>query len=107
MRAENEYSLLKNWGDVYRSFQQFAQCDDGAIAEGYSDVIGLLLARDWAHFDELIVLTSVDKEFERFIVRHVNETIPEDAFEKIIKNTEFHCAPSEKRLCAQIRAATR
>ena len=105
IQAETEASTLKNWDDVYRSFKQFAHCDDGAIGEGYSDVVGRLLAKDWKHVGRLLTLTSSDKKFERFVIRHVDETVPSDELKQIIKNTNSHCSSRGKRLCAQIKNA--
>jgi hypothetical protein len=107
MQAEAEASTLKNWDAVYRSFKKFGHCDDGAIGEGYSEVVGRLLARDWKHFNRLITLASSDAHFERFVIRHVDETVPADKLEQIIENTSASCPSRAKRLCAQIRTAAR
>jgi hypothetical protein len=44
MQAADDTDHLDNWNAVYRSFKRFSQCDDGGIAEGYSDDVGKLLA---------------------------------------------------------------
>lgn len=50
-------------------------------------------------------LFSSDKEFERFIIKHVSdETVPADELQQIIKNAK-HCSSKGKRLCKKIKAA--
>src|SRR5258708_37011606 len=58
MEAEKQAGSLKDWDQVYRSYKRFSQCDDGAIAEGYSESITKLLAEDWKSSNRLLVLTN-------------------------------------------------
>lgn len=46
-QALDESDGLNDWNALHRNFIRFAQCDDGAVAEGYSDAIGRLLVHDW------------------------------------------------------------
>src|SRR5216683_3499923 len=90
-KAEAEADQLKGWNAVYRSFVRYGHCDDGAIAEGYSDTVGRLLAHDWEHVDEMFRLTSADNTFKRFVLRHTDETIPADELKAIANNAKLHC----------------
>jgi len=38
IEAEQEADSLSDWHHIFRSFRRFSQCDDGAIAEGYSEI---------------------------------------------------------------------
>jgi hypothetical protein len=93
---------LKDWDAVYRSFIQSAHCDDGAIAEGYSDTVGRLLARDWKHFGVLAKLVAKDKKFEGFVLRHIDETLPIDVLKTIAINAEKSCPADQATLCRKI-----
>ena len=86
---------------MYRSFKRFAHCDEGGIAEAYSDSVGRLLARDWKHLDAFVRLTS-DPDFEEFVIRHIDETMSEDEAALVINNARLHCPPGAKRLCRSI-----
>jgi len=99
--AQKEADQLKDWDSVYRSFKRFAHCDEGGIAEAYSDSVGRLLARDWKHLDAFVRLTS-DQDFEQFVIRHVDETMSEDEAALVINNARLHCPPGAKRLCRSI-----
>jgi len=107
MQAEDEAARLPDWKAVYRSFKRYAHCDDGAIGEGYSDSIGRLLARDWKRLDDLKGLTSSDKRFERFVLHHVDETIPAEELKLIVDNARLRCPAKAERLCRLIEARAR
>ena len=97
---------LKDWDAVYHSFSHFAHCDDGAIAEGYSDSVGRLLARDWKHFATLAKLVATDKKFESFVLRHIDETLPIDELKTIATNAEKSC-PGHTTLCKKLLQSAR
>src|SRR6266852_3994057 len=102
--ALDEADRLKDWNDVYRSFKQYWHCDDGAIAEGYSDTVGRLLAHDWEHVDEMFRLTAADSTFKRFVLRHTDETIPTDELKTIANNAKLRCPSGKNLFCGQIVA---
>ena len=84
--AEKEVDSLIDWDQVYRSYRKFSQCDDGAIAEGYSDAVSKLLANDWNHFDRLLTLTKTDKPFQQFVLKHIDETVSDAVLSRISSN---------------------
>jgi len=104
MSALSEASTLPNWDRVYKSFKQYSHCDDGAISEGYSDTIGRLLTEDWKHFDRLHELCSSDKQFQQFILKHIDMTVSVDILQKIIDNARLHCPSEAKKLCEAIES---
>jgi hypothetical protein len=107
MQAEENTDHLNNWSDVYQSFNRFSQCDDGSIAEGYSDAVGRLLADNWDQFSDLVRLAARDNSFQSFVFRHVDGTIPADTLKKIVQNAKHHCPAEAGGLCKTlIRAAS-
>jgi hypothetical protein len=52
-KAERDASTLKNWDEIYKASKKIAHCDDGDIAEGYSESVTRLLANDWASVGKL------------------------------------------------------
>ncbi len=103
--AESDIDNLKDWDSVYRSFKRFRHCDSGAVSEGYSAVIGHLLADDWKHIDRLIKLCSMNKRFERFVIDHIDETVSVNVSQQIIDNTRLLCPSEAKALCKEIENA--
>ena len=105
MQAEKEVDSLSDWDHVYRSYKKFSQCDDGAIGEGYSDAVGKLLANDWGQLNRLLALTKTDKGFQRFVVKHIDETLPGDTLLRISTNARSSCPAGAQRLCSLIARA--
>jgi hypothetical protein len=104
-QAEKEVDSLNDWDRVYGAYRKFSQCDDGAIGEGYSDAVGKLLANDWGHLHRLVALTKTDKGFQRFVVKHIDETLPGDTLLKISSNARSDCPAGAQELCGLIASA--
>jgi hypothetical protein len=101
-QAETEASSLANWDEVHTSFKRFAQCDDGAIAEGYSDSVARLLSKNWDTVNHLNLLITPDKLFGEFVLRHIDESISPSDGQEIFKNAKFRCPSRSKKLCDEI-----
>ncbi len=101
-KAEAEADQLKGWNAVYLSFSKYAHCDDGAIAEGYSDSVAKLLANHWAEFRDLKRLTLESHEFSDFVLRHVDELMSPDEAKLIEQNARLRCPANGKALCRSI-----
>ncbi len=95
---------MANWSEVRRSYKAFAQCDDGAIGEGYSDSVARLLSDNWASLDQLSHLVEHDNGFEKFILRHVDELMSPAQARKIFDNATLHCPSRVGQLCRAVIA---
>ena len=100
--ASSEVGQQEDWEGVYRSFKRFRHCDEGAIAEEYSYAIGHLLAHDWNRVDDLVHLAASDREFAEFVVLHIDENIPEEDAQLIVRNSRRRCPSGAKWLCRSI-----
>jgi 4-amino-4-deoxy-L-arabinose transferase-like glycosyltransferase len=107
IQAEKEASSLPNWPEVYKSYKTFAQCDDAAIGEGYSDSVARLLADAWDSADELNRLVSRDGAFESFVLRHIDELMSSSQAKRILENAAARCPAHAEPLCTAIVARTR
>jgi hypothetical protein len=105
-QAEKEADSLSDWDQVYRSFQNFSQCDDGAIAEGYSDSVTKLLGDDWKSFNWLLALTNRNGKFKEIVLKHIDESVPADRLAKIANNARSDCPAGGRLLCLSIAKAT-
>lgn len=101
-QAAAEANQLNDWQSVHRSFRLYAQCDEGAIGEEYSDSISRLLAHNWKQLGTLVRLMASDPEFERFVIRHIDESMTEDEANLIVSNARLHCPQSAKQFCNAI-----
>ncbi len=105
MQAEEDTDHLNSWNAVYQSFKRFSQCDAGAIAEGYSDAVGKLLADNWNQFPDLVKLATSDQRFQIFVVHHLDETVPADTLKKAAQNAKSRCPANAAGLCKHIAKA--
>ncbi len=104
-QAGQDIDHLENWDKIYRSYRNFSHCDDGYIAEGYSDAVGKLLAEKWIRFARLAVLLKADPRFQEFVLRHIDGTLPPEMLDKIKENAQLHCPGRQTRLCRLLTRA--
>jgi len=90
---------------LHREFLQYAHCDDGAIAEGFSEATTLLLADHWEEIQQVSPMIASDPAFRKFIIWHIDETVPEDRLRRIARNASKQCPRNLKSLCQDIEAA--
>ena len=105
IQADEDVDHLSDWDHVYRSYQRFSQCDDGSVAEGYSDAIAKLLADKWDSFHRLVALSKGNRRFQRFVLQHINTTVSDDVLHRIARNTRSECPQGAQGLCNLIASA--
>lgn len=102
MKAENAALDLNSWTEVFDSYRRYGHCDDGAIAEGYSDSVARLLSDNWPKVQELNRLCAHHESFERFVLRHVDELMSIDQARRIREQAKTQCPKEASRLCKAI-----
>jgi hypothetical protein len=95
---------LDSWKNVAIAFKEFAKCDDGEVAEGFSDKISRLLADHWQRLPELVQLAAKSPGLEAFVVKHLDETINLVDAQKISKLARHSCPSVARSLCTKIKA---
>ena len=101
-QAVRELNRVTDWQDLYNSFKHFAKCDSQKVAEEYSYTLSRLLAHKWGSLDALLRLTAHDLDFKEFIHRHIDENIPEEESQLIMRNAREHCPSDGEWLCRLI-----
>jgi hypothetical protein len=97
--ALNLPDQYQTWNQAYRIFKRFKGCDDGAIAEGFSEAIAQLFIHDWEHLGTLTRLTSSDKAFRKFVLRHIDATLSDNELHAILRNARTRCPDQDKNFC--------
>jgi hypothetical protein len=100
--AERSIADIKTWEQLHASFSLYAPCDDGAIAEGYSDKIANLLVDQWGSINDLSGLSDKDPGFRQFVLNHVNELMTPDQAKSISRLATDSCPIKSKPLCAKL-----
>ena len=101
-KAEEQASTLKTWNALYQSFKHYAACDDGAIAEGYSNSVAALLS-EWDDIGSLNKLVIKDKKFGDFVIKHVDWLMTPSQLEAIDSHANKSCPTEVSGLCVRIR----
>ncbi len=100
-------SAPRDWKILRAHFQKYGQCDDGAIAEGYSHDVVTLLAREWKLIDELAGLGRSDPTFLRFVVTHIDVTAADEDLRQVLARAQAACPPGRGKLCRRIAERAR
>jgi hypothetical protein len=100
--ALHEAAGLNSWAAVHRSFRRYGHCDDGAIAEGYSESVTVLLAEHWGQLKRLNDHAAGDPKFRAFVIRHINETVPSERLKRITHNAQSKCPRGLRSLCQEV-----
>lgn len=90
---------VRSWSELYRTFKEFGQCDDGAVGEAYSETTAQLLIKDWKEFPALEHLTATDSSFQNFVLQHIDATLTDDELKEIGQNARLRCPLEGKRFC--------
>ena len=99
--------VVHDWHDMYAAYKKYGACDDGALAEEFSDRVVNLLTDHWDKFGELNKLVIQDRSFEDFIMRHLDDLMSPVQFNKIVDNASNNCPTYGKDLCAGILRRTK
>jgi len=106
--AEAVAATARSWRQLHQQFERYSHCDDGAIAEGFSESVTLLLAEHWRDIRQLETILRSDPTFREFVIRHIDETVPGERLNRIAENASKRCPRRLKILCRDVEvAATR
>jgi hypothetical protein len=96
-----------NWARINTAFSKYGHCDDGEIAEGYSEAIARLLIDHWKALPELDAQIKLKPPLESFVLRHINSTLDTDDLAKIVTLSTKSCPKGMSPLCkALVNAAS-
>jgi hypothetical protein len=90
------------WGGLYRSYRRYGQCDDGSVAEVFSNAVASLLSGHWDTVNELTRLAKAHSSFGVFVLHHTDVTMRLNQAELIKGNARDKCPTDSKQLCQRI-----
>jgi hypothetical protein len=101
-RAEADTDTLRSWDALYSSYRLYQRCDDGAIAEGYSEAVARILVDHWSTLFRLASLAKADSHFRRFVIAHVDATLNINDIKKIKTNAKTRCPSGSRWICTDL-----
>jgi hypothetical protein len=102
IEADSSIDTLDSWSSVYAAYRRYGDCDDGAVAEGYSDRIVALLVNDWRTTAKLAKLSRSDPAFERFVLAHIDLLMTPDQAKAIVHSAKTECPNRAVELCQHL-----
>lgn len=102
---ETLIAARERWDSLYRHQQVFGPCDDGGLAEGYSDAVVRLLAWRWGQIKNLAAISNSDPGFRRWVIQHIDATTSAQDLQKIMRNSDKCVGDRYDSLCRLIRTA--
>ena len=90
---------------IFSIYNSKKNCDDGAYAEGFSEIVCRSLSRD---FKASLEALEKDLDMKKFVMKHIDATADQFDLEKIKGNAAMSCQIKTKSLCEEIgKLATR
>ena len=105
LETKMSHTVFASWSQIHKWFRCAGHCDDGAIAESFSEGVVHLLASRWDATSDLKRLTSTDPSFLPFVLKHIDESTDPSEVNKILGACRHRCPKTLLGLCAQIGAA--
>jgi hypothetical protein len=105
--AEALVDHLDNWESLERAHMKYGHCDEGSIAEGYSEAVARLLVDQWRTLPDLAARIDRSPAFGRFVLHHIDDTLNTDDLDKVATLATSSCPSRNMNLCHRLaRAAT-
>ena len=105
--AEDVAATANSWARLHHYFERYSHCDDGAIAEGFSESVSQLLADQWRDIRQLDELVRSQSSFREFVLRHIDESPPAERLVRIGENARARCPQDLEGLCRMIERGVR
>ncbi len=106
MEAETAAAEASSWPKLFRAYARYGACDDGAVGEGFSDSVTQLLSTDGAGWRRLAGLVKRDEQFLAFVLKHMDETMPQNRLVRIETNARSNCPREARRICESVLERT-
>jgi len=93
---------LDSWKNMHLAYKQFRHCDEGGPAEGFSEADARLMADHWVDLPQALPIIDADPDFEKWVIRHLDETDDYKDLWKIDHLSQTACPVQVKAFCRKI-----
>lgn len=104
--AEKVAPSLRTWDALSNAFAKYGSCDDGAVAQGFTESVVRTLVEHWPSLDRLSELSRKNPEFRRFVLKHINESAYLPDLKQVAELSKARCPTNLLGLCDEIHAAS-
>ncbi|RKR42864.1 hypothetical protein [Paraburkholderia sp. BL17N1] len=103
--ADAMVDSITTWDAASVAFTKYGQCDDGDIAEGYSEAIARLLVDRWNTLPRLGQLIKRNPSLKGFVLRHIDSTLDTADLDKIKGLSTSSCPSGMETFCKALTHA--
>ena len=103
--AEAEAGGVRTWDALYKSYKKYQQCDDGAVAEAYSESVARILVDHWSTLPRLAQLAKKNDDFWQFVLDHIDSSDDPGDLRTIKRRAERRCPAGLRSTCRELKKA--
>lgn len=85
----------KNWSTLLAHQKKFISCDDGELAEDYSEAIVKLFSKQWSQFADFVSISKKSPDFKIWAIDHIDSTTSTDDL-RLVEHNAAICLGGEK-----------
>ena len=104
-RAEKDIGAVRTWDALYKSYKQYEKCDDGDVADAYSDAVATLLVEHWSTLPRLAQLAKKNDDFWQFVLDHIDSSDDPGDLRAIRRRAERRCPAGLLSTCRDLKKA--
>lgn len=104
--AEKAIDRVVTWGQLEKVYQDYRQCDSGAVADLYTDALMRLLV-EWKKPEMLALAVDKDPQYKAFVVSHIQSPAAKDDRESIYSRATGDCPGNLSAFCKDIAEAAK
>ena len=104
-RAETAIEGVRTWDALYKSYKLYEQCDDGAVAEAYSESVARILVDHWSALPRLAQLAKKNDDFWQFALDHIDSSDDPGDLRTIKRRAERRCPAGLRSTCRELKKA--
>ncbi len=101
-KLEHIIPKVSYWDELYEIYLEFNRCDDGWMAEGFSDKVTQLLVSQWDSILTCHKYTQSELSFREFLLNHIDPTCDTDLLMIIESNSRLKCDKGMSAFCEEI-----
>lgn len=101
--AEKMVDRVVNWDQLYKAFKDYGHCDQGPVAEVYTDALLRCLV-EWKGVEGLANPMEKDPAYRDFVVRHLKTASKADA-DAVYSRAKMSCPKGMDLFCTDVANA--
>ena len=98
-KAEKAIDRVVTWPQLQKAWLDYAHCDTGEVAEGYTDALLRLLV-PWKDVEVLAAGMKTDAKFRDFVYKHLKSPAAKDDRPTVYARAKTACPKGQDEFCA-------